>query len=58
MNNRYKECIECHQAFSNQNVYSMAGWRETQISGLCELCFDNITNIEEPEDEDKEVDYK
>lgn len=33
-------CLLCKQVFSNKNVYSAAGWKETQISGLCEKCFD------------------
>lgn len=33
-------CMSCHQEFSSLNVFSPTGWRETQISGLCEKCFD------------------
>lgn len=36
-------CIECKERFSDKNVYSSAGAKETQISGLCEQCFDKIT---------------
>lgn len=32
----------CRQAFSPENTKSPAGWRETQITGLCEACFDEI----------------
>lgn len=35
-------CIQCREGFSDSNVYSEAGWRETKISGLCERCFDEI----------------
>lgn len=35
-------CIFCKQEFTSQNVYSKMGWRETQISGSCEKCFDEI----------------
>lgn len=36
-----RTCVQCNQAFSNDNTWSEAGWRETQISGLCERCFDS-----------------
>lgn len=44
---RFEKCISCQCAFSNQNVYSKEGWAETQISGLCEKCFDKATLCEE-----------
>ncbi len=37
------ECCNCGVSFSPSVVYSQAGWRETQISGLCEVCFEDIT---------------
>lgn len=47
-------CIKCKQpieltAFATGkpgNIYSFAGRREYQISGLCEFCFDKIFNDE------------
>ncbi len=33
-------CRCCGLPFSDANVFSDAGWLETQISGLCEVCFD------------------
>lgn len=42
-------CISCGKPFTFDNVYSDAGWMETQISGLCELCFDAITKEDETE---------
>lgn len=30
----------CEQPFSDKNTHSADGWRETQISGMCEDCFD------------------
>jgi hypothetical protein len=36
-------CAICGQAFSDQNVYTELGWKEIKISGLCEDCFDRIT---------------
>lgn len=49
-------CIECKQMFTTANTYTEAGWRETQISGLCEDCFNTICagSEEETEDEDDE----
>jgi len=35
-------CILCHAEFSKKNVTSEMGWRETQISGICEECFDGM----------------
>lgn len=33
-------------------VYSEAGYREVQISGICEACFDRITKDTDEDDED------
>jgi hypothetical protein len=35
-------CICCGEP-ANPRIYSAAGLREYQISGLCEECFDEIT---------------
>lgn len=43
-------CVKCKERFSDLNCRTEAGWQETQISGLCESCFDEITA--EPEDEE------
>ena len=45
--NKYEKCISCKQRFTDNNVHTDAGWRETQISGLCEDCFDGITLYDE-----------
>ena len=37
-------CINCQMAFSQENVMTSLGWVETQISGMCEKCFDDITS--------------
>jgi predicted Zn-ribbon and HTH transcriptional regulator len=34
------KCRECKQLFSDKNVHTSAGWKETRISGICEDCFD------------------
>lgn len=39
-------CIFCHMD-ALQNCYSDAGRRETEISQLCERCFDDIFKDEE-----------
>lgn len=53
-------CRCCGQRFSDANVYSEAGWIETRISGLCEVCFDTDADLiakdeddDRPEDEDR-----
>lgn len=33
-------CVSCKEPFSSKNVHTDAGWRETQLSRLCEDCFD------------------
>lgn len=37
-------CVECKEAFTNKNVFTLDGWKETQISGYCEKCFDDLFN--------------
>ena len=37
---RFKACYACGAEFSEGNTHSPAGWKETQISGFCEDCFD------------------
>jgi hypothetical protein len=46
----YKHCVTCKQPFSNLNVFTAAGKRECQISGLCEICYDAL--FEGTDDED------
>ncbi|OYD64814.1 UNVERIFIED_ORG: hypothetical protein BDU10_7434 [Burkholderia sp. CF145] len=38
-------CRCCGEPFSDANVYSEAGWIETKISGLCEICFDTLADL-------------
>ena len=33
-------CYECKEPFTHKNVFTSAGWRETNISHLCERCWD------------------
>lgn len=47
---KHTSCVECKERFSDGNCFTQAGWEETQISGLCESCFDEITA--EPEDDE------
>lgn len=37
----YTQCICCMDSFNKDNVHTVDGWRETQISGMCEDCFDD-----------------
>ena len=39
---RYTQCVSCLDPFSPNNTRTKAGWSETQISGMCEDCFDNL----------------
>lgn len=41
------KCRRCKQAFSDKNVFTPAGWRETKITGICEKCFDEVCGDEE-----------
>lgn len=43
-------CVHCKESFSKTNVFTKEGWAETQISGMCEKCFDEITLSFEDED--------
>lgn len=47
----FTACVSCKQPFTNANVRTSAGWKETQISGMCETCWD-VTFAEPDEDED------
>lgn len=38
----YINCVFCKKPFSGDNVKTLLGWRETQITGSCETCFDNL----------------
>ena len=33
-------CINCQKPFTEENVFTDAGWRETRITQMCEKCFD------------------
>lgn len=35
-------CVSCKEPYSDKNVFTQAGWRETLLSGLCEKCFDSM----------------
>lgn len=48
----YTICVACKEPFSDANCRTQAGWQETQISGLCERCFDDITAEDEEPEED------
>lgn len=40
-------CIQCKSFMSDNNVLTQMGWRETQITGLCEVCFDKLFEEDE-----------
>lgn len=41
-----KCCVACKQPFSTKNVFTPAGWNETGISRMCEVCFDKAVTEE------------
>lgn len=41
-NKRERRCIFCGLPFTDENVFTEAGWRETRISHVCEKCFNDI----------------
>lgn len=41
-------CISCKEEINYSNTRTKEGWREVNISGMCEKCFDNCT-VELPE---------
>lgn len=47
------KCVSCDQPFTDSNVFTPLGWKETKISGMCEFCFDSLCMCED-EDEDYE----
>jgi hypothetical protein len=36
------QCIKCKKPFDDTNVFTKAGWKETELSGFCEKCFDDM----------------
>lgn len=52
----YTKCVGCTHPFSDDNCFTQAGWQETQISGLCERCFDQVCAEDDDEDEQDEPD--
>lgn len=40
-------CVNCTEPFSDKNVFTPAGWKETKISQLCEKCWDEMFKEEE-----------
>lgn len=44
---RYTACVTCRKRFSPANTRTSLAWAETQISGMCETCFDELFKEEE-----------
>lgn len=44
-------CVKCKQPFSDANVHTSAGWRETKLSLMCEDCWDAAMKPLEDDDE-------
>ena len=51
----FLKCIICEQPFTKENVTTASGWRETQISGYCEDCFDDLFVDDEDIDDDEDT---
>ena len=47
---RHHSCCMCKQPFTPSSATSPAGWRDTQIVGICEPCFDKLADAADPED--------
>lgn len=45
-------CVSCKDQFGPANVFTAAGWRETQLSGMCERCWDETFADEDDEQDD------
>ena len=39
---RFHGCVSCCEPFDEENTKTPLGWVETQISGMCESCFDQL----------------
>lgn len=44
---QYLACYTCTKPFTSETVSTAAGWKETQISGMCEICYDDLFKDEE-----------
>lgn len=43
-------CISCGEPFTDKNVLTNAGWKETRISQTCARCFDALFDDENEDD--------
>jgi hypothetical protein len=41
---RYTSCVRCKTPYGPNSASSPEGWRDTQIIGYCEPCFDALTD--------------
>lgn len=37
-------CTNCSLGFSKENVWSTEGWVQTQTTGMCESCYEDIVD--------------
>lgn len=52
-------CVSCKEPFSDKNVRTALGWKETKISKLCENCWDAmLAPSDDPEDLGEEEDHE
>jgi hypothetical protein len=43
---RRTRCVTCNELYGSKNTRTWQEWRETQVSGKCGQCYDNITDQE------------
>lgn len=46
---RHFRCIICRNSFAKRNTKTALAWAETQISGMCQYCWDGLFRPDEPE---------
>lgn len=44
-------CGVCSRPFGPRNTHSPAGWRDTQIVGYCEDCYDALFSDDDPDND-------
>ena len=50
---RFHTCVSCMDDFRPDNTHTKLGWVETQISRMCEDCYDRLFADDEAADEEE-----
>ena len=48
----FAKCVFCGEPFHKTETKSQTGWQETQISGACEPCYNDICEDSDEGDDD------